>query len=125
MSRVGYAGSLILSLAVATLARGADVDREAAERGRVALTSTGYLKPAWAAEAYAKVGALWGAPAPDPAREPEAYAQAFQRRYGLPPAPFPNDDLPMGLRRGNGPDGTKQGLQIDCLVCHGGSIGGS
>jgi mono/diheme cytochrome c family protein len=30
----------------------------------------------------------------------------------------------MGLRRGRGPRGVKQGLQIDCLLCHGGSIGG-
>ena len=31
----------------------------------------------------------------------------------------------MGLRRGNGPGGTKTGIQIDCMVCHGGSIGGT
>ena len=31
----------------------------------------------------------------------------------------------MGLRRGNGPGGVKTGLQIDCMVCHGGSIGGT
>ena len=30
----------------------------------------------------------------------------------------------MGLRRGIGPGGVKSGLQIDCMVCHGGSIGG-
>ena len=39
-------------------------------------------------------------------------AGAFNRRYGLNPAPFPNDGLPMGLRRGNGPGGTKAGLQL-------------
>ena len=31
----------------------------------------------------------------------------------------------MGLRRGNGPGNTKTGIQIDCMVCHGGSIGGT
>ena len=30
----------------------------------------------------------------------------------------------MGLRRGIGPGGVKTGVQIDCMVCHGGSIGG-
>ena len=41
------------------------------------------------------------------------------------PAPYPNDGLPMGLRRGNGPDGSKVGIAIDCMACHGGSIGGT
>ena len=83
----------------------------AAERGRIALTATGYLKPAWG-DARLSQGrhALEGAvPRPTPRREPEAYAAAFNRRYGLHPAPYPNDGLPMGLRRGNGPDGTKTG----------------
>ena len=102
-----------------------DLDRESAERGRVALTSTGYLKPAWSAESFANVSKLWNAPAPDPARDPAAYAAEFSRRYGLVPAPYPNDGLPMGLRRGNGPNGTKVGLAIDCMACHGGSIGGT
>ena len=49
---------------------------------------------------------------------------AFRHHYGLHPAPYPNDGLPMGLRRGIGPGGVKTGLQIDCMLCHGGSIGG-
>lgn len=106
-----------------TTARGDDGATEAAERGRKALTSTGYLKPSWSAEAYKNVGKLWGGP--DPELEPEAYAQTFNRRYGLSPAPYPNDGLPMGIRRGNGPDGAKVGIAIDCMVCHGGSIGGT
>lgn len=97
----------------------------AVERGRVAMTSTGYLKPAWREDAYRQAGELWGKEAPASDTPPEAYAAAFNRRYGLHPAPYPNDGLPMGLRRGNGPDGSKAGLQIDCLVCHGGSIGGT
>jgi hypothetical protein len=103
--------------------RAAEGDPEAAERGRIALTRQGYLKPAWSGETYKAVARLWNAPDPD--REPLAYASAFQRRYGLSPAPYPNDGLPMGLRRGNGPDATPQGLAIDCMVCHGGSIGGT
>ncbi len=99
----------------------------AAARGRIALTTTGYLKPAWSDAAYRKAASVWkgDAPAADPETEPEAFASAFNRRYGLNPAPYPNDGLPMGLRRGNGPDGTKTGIQLDCMVCHGGSIGGT
>jgi hypothetical protein len=99
----------------------------AAQRGRVALTTTGYLKPAWGETAYGQAGKRWdgGACAPDPVTEPAAYATAFNRRYGLNPAPYPNDGLPMGLRRGNGPGGAKAGIQLDCMVCHGGSIGGT
>jgi hypothetical protein len=99
----------------------------AAERGRAALTSTGHLKPAWGDDAYRRAGALWKTEATASETATDAYATAFRRRYGLHPAPFPNDDLPMGLRRGNDPGGGpgKVGLQIDCLVCHGGSIGGT
>jgi mono/diheme cytochrome c family protein len=99
----------------------------AAERGRIALTTTGYLKPVWSDAAYRQVGKLWNSDvaAPDPASTPAAYAAAFNRRYGLNPASYPNDGLPMGLRRGNGPGGTKTGIQLDCMVCHGGSIGGT
>lgn len=128
MGRVLRVGLLAAGLAIVgpgLAAIGGEVDREAAERGRISLTSTGYLKPAWSAEAYRNVAKLWGVTAPDPDREPEAFASAFARRYGLAPAPYPNDGLPMGLRRGNGPGGTKAGIAIDCMACHGGSIGGT
>jgi mono/diheme cytochrome c family protein len=100
------------------------VDHSAVERGRIALTLTGFLKPEWSESAYRNAGQFWDQPAPNPERDPEGYASAFRYRYGLHPAPYPNDGLPMGLRRGLGPGGTKTGLQIDCMVCHGGSIGG-
>ena len=119
--RGAIAGALVASRA----AMGGDFDPEAAERGRVALTSTGYLKPAWAAQTYKDVSKLWGVPHPDPDLDPEGYARAFNQRYGFSPAPYPNDGLPLGLRRGNGPDGTKVGIAIDCMACHGGSIGGT
>lgn len=93
-------------------------------RGYRALTETGYLTPAWGDDAYRNAGRIWPGPVPDPLKDPTGYAAAFNHRYGLHPAPFANDGLPMGVRRGNGPNGTKKGLQIDCLVCHGGSIGG-
>jgi hypothetical protein len=100
------------------------VDRAAAERGRVALTLEGFLKPAWSDAAFREVARLWDQPAPDPAKDAAGYAEAFRQRYGLHPAPYPNDGLPMGLRRGLGRQGAKTGLQLDCMLCHGGSIGG-
>ncbi len=102
----------------------AGLDEAAAERGRVAMTLKGFLKPAWSEGAYRNAGRLWDQPAPDPDTDPKAYAALFRYRYGLHPAPFPNDGLPLGLRRGISPEGVKSGLQIDCMVCHGGSIGG-
>lgn len=106
------------------LARADDPKTSAAERGKAALTLHGYLKPVWSEDAYRNVGKLWEADAPDPDEAPAAYAAAFRDRYGLNEAPYPNDGLPMGLRKGEFPDGTRKGLQIDCLLCHGGSIGG-
>jgi mono/diheme cytochrome c family protein len=95
-----------------------------AERGRSALTARGFLKPGWKDQAYRNAGKLWGPGSPDPDKEPEAYAAAFGRRYGMNSPPFPNDGLPMGLRRGVKADGTLAGITVDCLMCHGGSIGG-
>jgi mono/diheme cytochrome c family protein len=100
------------------------VEAAAAERGRVALTLEGFLKPEWSDAAYFQVARLWGDSTAVPDKDPAAYAAAFRHRYGLHPAEYPNDGLPMGLRRGHGPNGTKVGIQIDCMVCHGGSIGG-
>ena len=86
---------------------GVGVDKAAAERGRVALTLKGFLKPEWSGRAYENVAKLWEQPAPDPDHDAKGYAAAFRNRYGLHPAPFPNDGLPMGLRRGIGPGGVK------------------
>jgi hypothetical protein len=96
----------------------------AAERGRDALLQHSYLKAEWSIDAYRNAGKLWGTPAPDPERDPEGYARAFALHYGLNPAPYPNEGLPMGLRWSRKADGSKTGIQVDCLACHGGSIGG-
>jgi Cytochrome c len=103
---------------------GPSADAVVAERGRVALTLKGFLKPEWSEGVYRGASRLWDQPAPDPDSDSSGYAASFRYRYGLHPAPFPNDGLPMGLRRGIDPWGVKSGLQIDCMVCHGGSIGG-
>ncbi len=110
----------ILVIAGSLPAQGQDrPDAAAVERGRIALTQRGHLKKAWNREAYDRAGGQWGTTHPDPKTDPSGYQTAFNQRYGLHPAPYPNDGLPMGLRAGmNG------GIQIDCMVCHGGSIGG-
>jgi mono/diheme cytochrome c family protein len=126
------AAALCLAWGVATLRAGTPEAGAAAARGEAALTTTGYLKPSWGDAALGRAGLLWKEDdAPDFRTQPEAYRAVFNRRYGLHPAPYPNDGLPMGLRRGNGDglgsDGTavKTGIQLDCMVCHGGSIGGT
>jgi mono/diheme cytochrome c family protein len=124
-SIVRYAVFLILACPIVSplLAQSTD-GPDAVERGRVALTQQSHVRGAWSADAYKKAGKLWGRPAPDPEEDREGYFRAFCEQYGLHPAPFENQGLPMGLRRSPLPNGGP-GIQIDCLVCHGGSIGGT
>lgn len=122
--RAGVALTWIL-LAALVPTRAADApDPAAVERGRRLMEGRQFLSAEWSDVAYKAVGRLWDEPGPDPDADPEGYARAFAKRYGFHPAPFPNDGLPMGLKRAAGADGTARGFQVDCLVCHGGSIGG-
>lgn len=129
-SRLLTALSALVLFAVAAPAVADAPDPVAVERGRKALLGTGFIRPGWKDDTYRNVGKLWGTAAPDPATAAAEYAAAFQRRYGLHPAPYPNpgaypdEVLPMGLRRGVTCDGRTTGLTFDCMVCHGGSIGG-
>ena len=115
---------MLACLAGGSLAVGGEED-SAAERGRRLLTGRGFLGPAWTEGAYAGASKTWASPGPDPVTDPASYVSAFADRYGLHHAPYPNDGLPMGLRKAATKDGSRTGLQIDCLVCHGGSIGGT
>ncbi|WP_240906986.1 c-type cytochrome [Paludisphaera rhizosphaerae] len=99
-------------------------DPAAVERGRKAMEGRQFLNAEWSDAAFKGVAKFWGEPAPDPDVDPDGYARAFAKRYGFHPAPFPNDGLPMGLKRSTKADGKTRGMQVDCLVCHGGSIGG-
>ena len=89
-----------------------------------ALTEHGYLYAEWSDAAYRGASKYWDEPGPDPEKDPEGYARAFGRRLWVSSAPYPNDGLPMGLRRSVKRDGVTTGVQVDCMVCHGGSIGG-
>ena len=92
-------------------------DRTPAERGRVALWERTFTPPAWSVHAYETVWKQWGVSA-----KPADYARAVQERYGLHPAPYDNEGLPMGLRYAPGIFG--KGIAVNCLLCHAGSIAG-
>jgi len=93
----------------------------AAERGKKALLEKAYNPATMTLAAYENVWKQWGLAA-KPA--PADYARLFRERYGLHAAPFPNHDLPMGLRQGAMLFGFGKGLTNDCLLCHGSSIAG-
>jgi len=105
---------LLLTLPVAVGA----AEPTAAERGRKALLEVSYLPPAWRQVAYENVWKQWK----DTAQKPADYETAIRDRYGLHPAPYPNDGLPMGLRKATFL--LIKGVSIDCMLCHGGSIMG-
>lgn len=119
--------SLVLSLPQA-YALDRVIDPQAAARGRAVVEKGSYLSAAWNRDTWDKLKA---ATKPLPAAlqtTPETLKtdpDTINRlRYGLHPAPFENDGLPMGLRRALAKDRKTEGLQLDCLICHGGSIGG-
>jgi len=87
------------------------------QRGYELLTTKAFATPIWLRSSYDAAWKQWGAK-----KKPADYDLAFRERYGLHPAPYPNNGLPMGLREVNGLLG--KGLTNDCMVCHGGSIFG-
>ncbi len=91
----------------------------AAERGREALLGRAFNPPTTSLAAYRNAWRFWGDGRTAP---PADYARAFEERYGLHPAPYPNAGLPMGLREAPGLFG--KALAVDCLLCHGGSVAG-
>lgn len=90
---------------------------EAVQRGKVAMETRAFNLATWSLNAVDDAWKFWGTGAK---QAPDNYAEAFQQRYGLHPAPFANGKNPMGLRAAAGLLG--KGLTSDCLLCHGGSI---
>lgn len=107
--------AILLPVLTASAARAAEPTP--AERGKAALESTAFIKAFWPKPAYDSAWKTWGLTA-----KPADYPAAFRTRYGLHPAPYPNDGYPMGLRKAGMLLGT--GLGIDCMTCHGGSVAG-
>jgi mono/diheme cytochrome c family protein len=93
----------------------------AAVRGQQALLGKTYAPATMAVTAYDNAWKHWGDD-----KKPADYDRLFRERYGLHPAPFPNDGYPMGVRAAemNTVFGKVRGLTVDCLICHGGSIAG-
>lgn len=97
------------------LAIAADAEAPSAERGYKALTETAFIRAFWPRPGVDSAWKTWGL-----TEKPADYDKAIRERYGLHPAPYPNGDLPMGLRKADLLIG--KGVGIDCMVCHGGSI---
>lgn len=91
----------------------------AIERGRKALLEQSYIPPSWTMSAYQNAWKRW----PGVTEKSADYDAAFRDHYGLHPAPYPNGQLPMGLRTATAL--VFKGINVDCLVCHGGSIAGT
>jgi hypothetical protein len=87
-----------------------------AEKGYKALTETAFIPGFWSKKAVQDVWKQWEGKKEKPAD----YDAAFRERYGLHAAPYPNDGLPMGLRKSTFL--FRQGISVDCMLCHGGSI---
>ena len=117
MRRSVLGGGLIVA-GLAWLLCGTSPAADAVERGRRALLGRSFNPPGFSLKAYDLAWKQWG----DLKEKPADYDRLFRERYGLHPAPYPNDGLPMGLRQASGLLG--KGVTTDCLACHGGSIAG-
>lgn len=91
----------------------------AAERGRKVLVERSFNPATMSMAAYDSAWKQWGLTS-----KPADYVRHYRERYGLHPAPYPNNNYPMGLRVAPRLLGIGKGLSTDCLLCHGGSIGG-
>ncbi len=107
----------IVGLILMTVGLSQAEPNEAAQRGKKALESHSFNPAVWSKKAYENVWKQWGLTS-----RPADFDRRLRERFGLHTAPFPNDGLPMGLRKGPTLLGT--GVSVDCLVCHGGSIMG-
>ena len=85
---------LAAALALTVLATPAPAEPTAAERGYKALTETAFIPALLATAGLPNAWKQWGVN-----EKPADYDAAFRERYGLHPAPYPNDGLPMGLRK--------------------------
>lgn len=111
--------ALFAFLAVACLADSVSAaEPTAAERGYKALTTTAFIPASWRPPAYENAWKRWAGVKEKPAN----YDEAFRDYYGMHPAPYPNNNLPMGFR--NGEFLFVKGIAMDCMLCHGSSIFG-
>jgi hypothetical protein len=117
MKRFAVALVALTFAGVALFAAEKDKEPTSAEKGYKALTETAFIPAFWTQHAIPNAWKQW-----DVREKPANYDAAVMERYGLHPAPYPNDGLPMGFRKA--PRLLNTGVGIDCMLCHGGSIMG-
>src|SRR5262249_49243255 len=86
------------------------------ERGKEALLGRSYAPAVVPQRSYDALWRTWGLK-----EKPADFDRAVLERYGLHPAPYPNAELPMGLRPATHLLFGK-GVGTDCMLCHAGSI---
>ncbi len=91
-------------------------DADAADRGKALFVDGTLGRPMVPTVALRNLWAVWGT---GPMLDDATYWAAFRDRYGLVEAPWPNDDLPLGLH----PSGTGTAT-VNCLLCHADRVAG-
>lgn len=100
------------------LPRANDAREQSIQRGYEVLTTKALVPAIWSRASLEDAWKQWGLK-----EKPADFEARFRSRYGLHPAPYPNDGLPMGLRSTTMLAITK-GVTADCMLCHGGSLFG-
>src|SRR5262249_10071834 len=88
------------------------------ERGQRALLGRSFSPGTLSTSSFQSVWRVWDRNAVAP---PADFDRQLRERYGMHPAPYPNDEYPMGVRQTAGLLGNKV-LSTDCMLCHGGAI---
>ena len=94
-----------------------EVNNSSAKRGLFALQTRVFNPATMSKSTYDNLWKAWGM-----SKRPDNYPELVRKRYGLPKAPFANDDYPLGLRKGSFYG--FHGVSTDCMSCHGGSLFG-
>lgn len=115
---ISLASLLLLATVACPHDKGTATTEPSAQRGYELLTTRAFVPAIWPRSAYDTAWKRWNV-----AEKPDHYDEAFRKRYGLHPATYDNDGLPMGLRSTT-MLGLTRGITADCMLCHGGSIMG-
>jgi stearoyl-CoA desaturase (delta-9 desaturase) len=98
-----------------------DGDPAAIARGEQVLLGRtyGYGIPFYRESAFRNLWKRWGL-----SSAPPDFDAQVREHYGLHPAPYDNGGLPMGLTWARDKLKGERALTMDCMLCHGGSVGG-
>src|SRR5262245_45910077 len=91
--------SVVVLASLASGAPATEAEAPSAEKGRQLLTSKHYTPPIMTLAAYEDIWRVWGLEK-KPSRD--ELHRLFAERYGLQPAPYPNNGFPMGVREAMG-----------------------